>query len=325
VNDPSVKALFVYNCNPAAVCPEHNLVVRGLKREDLFTVVHEQFYTDTTDYADILLPATTFFEQKDMVKSYGHIYLQVSQQAIDPLGECRSNVELFRELALRMGFEDACFRETVDEMMDRALASGAPQLQGITRERLEREPQVRLNVHGDESSEAWLPFAKGFATPNGRARLYDGDLIAQGMDPVAEFVPPDESRHTSAAKQYPLELLARKADNFLNSTFVNLPVLQKMEHQHELEMSRGDAEARGIAEGERVRVFNERGEIFLTARVDSAVSAGVVGAKLGWAKLSEGGININVLTSARLADMGGGATFYATLVEVERAPETSST
>jgi anaerobic selenocysteine-containing dehydrogenase len=325
VNDPSVKALFVYNCNPAAVCPEHNLVVRGLKRNDLFTVVHEQFYTDTTDYADILLPATTFFEQKDMVKSYGHIYLQVSQQAIDPLGECRSNVELFRELALRMGFEDACFRETVNEMMDGALASGAPQLQGITRERLEREPQVRLNVHGDESGGAWLPFAKGFATPNGRARLYDGDLIAQGMDPVAEFVPPEESRHTIAAKQYPLELLARKADNFLNSTFVNLPLLQKMEHQHELEMSRGDADARGITEGERVRVFNERGEIFLTARVDDAVSAGVVGAKLGWAKLSEGGININVLTSARLADMGGGATFYATLVEVERAPETSST
>ena len=119
-----MKALFVYNSNPAAVCPEHNLVVRGLKREDLFTVVHEQFFTDTTDYADILLPATTFFEQKDLVKAYGHLYLQVSQQAIDPLGECRSNVDLFRELALRMGFEDECFRETVDEMIDGALSSG---------------------------------------------------------------------------------------------------------------------------------------------------------------------------------------------------------
>jgi len=323
VNDPPVKALVVYNSNPAAVCPEHNLVVRGLRREDLFTVVHEQFFTDTTDYADILLPATTFFEQKDLVKSYGTLYLQVSQQAIDPLGECRSNVELFRELALRMGFEDACFRETVDELIDDALSSGAPQLAGITRERLEREPQVRLNLHGDESGKPWLPFAKGFPTPNGKARLYDASLIAHGMDPVAEFVPPEESRHTALAQKYPLELLARKADNFLNSTFVNLPSLQKMEQQHELEMSRPDAESRGIKEGDRVRVFNDRGEIVLRARVDGAVASGVVGAKLGWAKLSEGGVNINVLTSARLTDLGGGATFYSTLVEVERSLETS--
>jgi anaerobic selenocysteine-containing dehydrogenase len=325
VNDPPVKSLFVYNCNPAAVCPEHNLVVRGLKRTDLFTVVHEQFFTDTTDYADILLPATTFFEQKDLVKAYGHFFLQVSQQAIDPLGECRSNVELFRELALRMGFDDACFRETVDEMIEAALASGAPQLAGITRERLEREPQVRLNLHGDESDKPWLPFADGFPTANGKARIYDASLIEQGMDPVADFVPPEESRHAATAERYPLELLARKADNFLNSTFVNLPGIQKMERQNELEISRADAESRGIRDGDRVRVFNERGEIVLTARVDGAVAAGVVGAKLGWAKLSEGGVNINVLTSARLADLGGGATFYATLVEVERMHETSST
>jgi len=324
VTDPPVKALFVYNSNPAAVCPEHNLVVRGLKRADLFTVVHEQFFTDTTDYADIVLPATTFFEQKDLVKAYGHLHLQVSQQAIDPLGESKSNVELFRELALRMGFDDACFRESIDDMIDAALSSGVPQLAGITRGRLEREPQVRLNVHGDESHKPWLPFAEGFATPNGKARLYDGSLVAHGMDPVADFVPPEESRHTDRARQFPLELLARKADNFLNSTFVNLPSVQKMETQHQLEMSRPDAEARGIRDGDRVRVFNQRGEIFLTARVDGAVSPGVVGAKLGWAKLS-GGVNINVLTSARLADLGGGATFYATLVDVERALETSTT
>ena len=324
VNDPPVKALVVYNSNPAAVCPEHNLVVRGLKRDDLFTAVHEQFFTDTTDYADVLLPATTFFEQKDLVKSYGHLFLQVSHQAIEPLGECKTNVELFRELALRMGFDEPCFRETIDEMIDSALASGTPQLAGITRQRLEREPQVRLNVHGHESDKPWLPFANGFPTPNGKARLYDPDLIAQGMDPVAEFVPPDESRHTPMAKRYPLELLARKSDNFLNSTFVNLPSLQKMERQHELEISKSDADLRGIHDGDRVRVFNNRGEIFLTAHVDGAVSAGVVGAKLGWAKLSDRGININVLTSARLADLGGGATFYSTLVEVERVHETSS-
>src|ERR1022692_1527269 len=324
VSEPPVKALVVYNSNPAAVCPEHNLVVRGLRREDLFTVVHEQFFTDTTDYADILLPATTFFEQKDLVKAYGHLYLQVSQQAIDPLGECKSNVDLFRQLALRMGFEDECFRESVDEMIEAALSSGVPQLAGITRERLGREPQARVNLHGDESDEPWLPFANGFATPSGRARLYDADLIAEGMDPVAEFVAPEESRHSPLAKRYPLELLARKADNFLNSTFVNLPSVQKMERQDELEINRLDAESRGIKEGDCVRVFNERGEIVLNARVDGTVSPGVVGAKLGWAKLPDGGVHINFPPSARLADLGGGATFYSTLVEVERVPETSS-
>jgi anaerobic selenocysteine-containing dehydrogenase len=226
-------------------------------------------------------------------------------------------VEFFRELALRMGFDDDCFRQTEDEMIDSALAAEVPQLDGISRERLESDPYVRLNLN---NGKPWLPFANGFPTPNGKARIYDESLIAQGMDPVASFVPPEESRHSPAVQRYPLELLARKADNFLNSTFVNLPGPQKMEpHQNELEISSGDARRRGIANGDRVRVFNDRGEVFLRARVDGAVQSGVVGAKLGWAKLSEGGININVLTSSRLTDLAAAATFYSTLVEVERA------
>ena len=324
VDDPPIKALVVYNSNPAAVCPEQHLVRRGLQRDDLFTVVHEQFFTDTTDYADLVLPATTFFEHKDLVQAYGHYYLQVSHQAIEPLGECKSNVDFFRELALRMGFEDECFREPVDAMIDAALASGVPQLEGITRERLESDPHVRLKLDETADNRPWLPFANGFPTPGGKARLYDASLIPYGMDPVASFVPPEESRHTTAAKRYPLELLARKADNFLNSTFVNLPGHQKMEpHQHELEIATEDARRRGIADGDRVRVFNDRGEIFLRARVDGSVRPGVVGARLGWAKLSDHGLNINVLTSARLTDLGGGATFYSTLVEVESAVATS--
>jgi anaerobic selenocysteine-containing dehydrogenase len=319
VNDPPVKALVVYNSNPGAVCPDHNLVTRGLMRDDLYTVVHEQFFTDTTDYADMVLPATTFFEQKDLVLAYGHYYLQVSHQAIEPLGECRCNVDFFRELALRMGFEDDCFCETTDDLIDIALSAGVPQLEGITRERLESDPNVRLTLNAKAGS--WLPFANGFETPNRKARIYNADLIAEGMDPVASFVAPEESRHHANAERYPLELLARKSDNFLNSTFVNLPSHQKMEpHQHDLEIAYEDAKPRGIVDGDRVRVFNQRGEIFLRARVDGAVQRGVVGARLGWAKLSEGGININVLTSARLTDMGGGATFYSALVEVERAP-----
>ncbi len=320
VNDPPVKALFVYNSNPAAVCPDHNEVIRGLRRTDLFTVVHEQFFTDTTDYADILLPATTFFEHKDLQSAYGHYYLQVSQQAIEPPGECRSNVDLFRVLAQKMGFEDECFLNSADEMLDQALESPNPWLKGLTRERLEREGHVRLNFNGNGVSDPrpFLPYAEGnFRTPSGKALLYNEALKAQGLDPVASFVPPDESRHTLSAKTFPLELLARKADNFLNSTFTNLPGMQAIEETGLLEMHPADAEARKVCDGDAVRVFNGRGELQLKARVNGSVSPGVVAAKLDWAKLTPGGKNINVLTSEKLTDMGNSATFYSVLVEVE--------
>jgi len=321
--DPQVKALFVYNSNPAAVCPDHNAVIRGLQREDLFTVVHEQFFTDTTDYADIVLPATTFFEHKDLQGAYGHYFLQMSQQAIEPLGECRSNVDMFRSLAERMGFEDECFHESVDQMIDEALDSGNAWLDGIDRERLEAEGHIRLrfgNSPGNGSSAAhpFLPFAEGnFGTASGKAELYSESLKAQGLDPVVQFVPPLESRHGAQAHQFPLELLARKAENFLNSTFSNLPTVQKLEEPGLLEMSSADAELRGIGDGDAVRVFNQRGDIVLKAKVNGAVQKGVVCARLHWAKLSPHGHNINVLTSQKLSDMGNSATFYSVLVEVE--------
>jgi anaerobic selenocysteine-containing dehydrogenase len=343
-DDPPVKALFVYSSNPAAVCPQHNDVVRGLMRSDLFTVVHEQFFTDTTDYADIVLPATTFFEQKDLQKGYGHYFLQVSSQAIEPLGECRSNVDLFRSLALRMGFEEECFGESVDEMIDLALDSNDPWMEGIDRERLERERQVRFSFESsgnmardaaelrsagrtraavptyvEKSAGFFLPFAHGgFRTPSGKAEFYSEELKAQGLDPVAEFVAPTESRHGRKDGAPPLELLARKADNFLNTTFTNVPAVQEMETQGLLEISRPDAQARGIANGDRVRVFNQRGEIQLEARVDGKVQPGVVSASLNWAKMTPGFQSINSLTSEKLTDMGNSATFYSVLVEVER-------
>jgi anaerobic selenocysteine-containing dehydrogenase len=326
LDNPPVKALFVYNSNPAAVCPNHNDVIRGLKRLDLFTVVHEQFFTDTTDYADIVLPATTFFEHSDLVISYGHYYLQLSQQAIEPLGECKSNVDVFRLLSERMGFEEEVFRQSVDEMIDTALASPNPWLKGIHRERLQNDAFVRLNFHGDgpntESSEPapFLPFANGgFPTASGKAELYSEALRSQGLDPVAEFVPPEESRHSEVAKAYPLELLARKADNFLNTTFSNISSVQSMEEVGLLEMHSEDAAKRQIRNGDRVRVFNPRGELHLKARVNRAVQPGVVGAALNWAKLTPEGRNINVLTSEKLTDMGNSATFYSVLVEVELA------
>ena len=317
VNDPPVKALFVYNSNPAAVCPNHNEVIRGLMRTDLFTVVHEQFFTDTTDYADIVLPATTFFEHKELQSAYGHYFLQMSNQAIEPLGECWSNVDVFRALAGKMGFQEDCFQDSSDDMIDQALNSPNLWLKGLSRERLEREGHVRLNFASNGAGDAFLPYAHGnFRTATGKAELYSEKLKAQGLDPVAEFVPPDESRHTKAAGRYPLELLARKADNFLNSTFTNLPVLQAMEQRGLLEMHPTDAQARGISDGDAVRVFNGRGEIELKARVNGCVSPGVVAAKLNWAKLTPGGQNINVLTSEKLSDMGNSATFYSVLVEV---------
>jgi molybdopterin guanine dinucleotide-containing S/N-oxide reductase-like protein len=321
---PPIQALFVYGCNPAATCPNHNEVIRGLQRPDLFTVVHEQFFTDTTDYADMVLPATTFFEHKELQTAYGHYFLQISDQAIEPLGECRSNVEVFRALAKRIGFEDECFRESVDQMIDAALDSDHPWLKGIDRERLEREGHVRLGferqVSEDSSpfSDFFLPFARGnFATPSGKAELYSESLKTQGFDPVVHFEPPGESRHTEKAKAFPLELLARKSDNFLNSTFSNLPTIQEMEESGLLEMNANDACARRIANGDRVRVSNRRGDILLRAKVDGAVRPGVVCARLHWAKLSPEGRNINVLTSEKLTDLGNSATFYSVLVEVE--------
>jgi anaerobic selenocysteine-containing dehydrogenase len=320
VDDPPVKALFVYNSNPAAVCPNHNDVIRGLLRPDLFTVVHEQFFTDTTDYADIVLPATTFFEHKELQSAYGHYYLQASNQAIKPLGECRSNVDLFRTLAERMGFEEECFRDSVEDMMDQAIESPNPWLRGITRERLENEGHIRLNFEGNANvtGEPFLPFANGnFRTQSGKALLYNESLKALGLDPVSEFIPPEESRHTDNAKAFPLELLARKADNFLNSTFTNLPSVQSMEEVGLLEMNPADAAPRGIRDGDPVKAFNRRGEMQLRARVDGKVSPGVVAAKLHWAKLTPGNRNINVLTSEKLSDLGNSATFYSVLVEVE--------
>jgi len=324
LDDPPLKALFVYNSNPAAVCPNHNEAIRGLQRADLFTVVHEQFFTDTTDYADMVLPATTFFEHKELQTAYGHYFLQISDQAIEPLGECRSNVDVFRALAERMGFEEECFRESVDQMIDAALDSDHPWLHGIDRERLEREGHVRLGfekqfpVDSSRFPDSFLPFAQGnFATPSGKAELYSESLKAQGLDPVLNFEPPSESRHSEQAKAFPLELLARKADNFLNSTFSNLPVIQEMEEVGLLEMNARDALERRITDGDRVRVFNRRGDILLRARVDGAVQPGVVCARLHWAKLSPEGRNINVLTSEKLTDLGNSATFYSVLVEVE--------
>ncbi len=312
---PPVKALFVYNSNPGAVAPNQNAVLSGFRRDDLFTVVHEQFFTDTTDYADVLLPAPTFLEVKDVQGAYGHLFAQVSNRAIAPLGEARSNVAMFGELGRRMGFEEACFDDREDEMIDQALQTENPWFAGITRERLEREGHVPLQMPLDAKGEV-LPFstAEWFRTPDGRGQLV----------PVPVFAAPIESRAHAAKGVYPLEFLPRKADNYMNSTFANIPLHQRMEARTAgvLEMHATDAAARKITTGDEVEVFNGRGSITLRALVNAQVSAGVVAARLDWNKLgsdlSGNGANVNALTSETLTDIGGGATFYSTLVEVRR-------
>ncbi|HEY1986937.1 MAG TPA: molybdopterin-dependent oxidoreductase, partial [Terracidiphilus sp.] len=308
---PPVKALFVYNSNPAAIAPNQNDVLRGMRREDLFTVVHEQFFTDTADYADVLLPAPTFFEVKDVQGAYGHLFTQVSERAIAPLGEAKSNVALFGELGRRMGFEEACFDDRDDALIDQALKTNDPWFAGITRERLEREGHVPLQLPVNADGDV-LPFsaAEWFRTPSGR-----GELV-----PVPVFTAPAESRAHAAEGAYPLEFLPRKADNYMNSTFANLPQHQRMEARTAgvLEMHGTDAAARAIMTGDEVEVFNGRGSVALKALVNTQVSAGVVAARLDWNKLSVGGANVNALTSETLTDLGGGPTFYSTLVEVRK-------
>jgi anaerobic selenocysteine-containing dehydrogenase len=307
LDGPAVKALFVYNCNAAAVAPDSEKVLEGLRREDLFTAVHEQFFTDTTDYADVVLPATTFLEAKDLMGAYGHLFAQVSEQAIAPLGEARSNVWVFGELGRRMFAGEAAFEDGEEELIAQALESEHPYFAGVTKERLEREGHVALALPVDERGET-LPFstAEWFGTASGRGEL----------TPVPVWVAPVESRGKSEA--FPLEFLPRKADNYMNSTFANLAGHQHMERRTAgvLEMHTSDAAARGLVTGDAVRVWNGRGRITLTARVGETVGAGVVAARLDWQKLSEDGANVNALTSERLTDLGGGATFYSTLVEV---------
>ncbi len=325
---PAVKALFVYNSNPGAVAPNHNAVKKGLARENLFTVVHDLFFNDTTDYADYVLPATTFLEHDDIQGAYGHYFVQKSNKAIEPLGESRQNVRLFGELAQRMGFTEQCFRDTEEQMIRQALAIGLDGqsknkgMEHISVEDLEEKGHIPLGFYRDPEGRPFMPYTEGdLPTPSGKVEFYSEALAAAGQDGLPGYVAPAESRWTEAAKQYPLELLGRKADNYMNSTFANLEGHRKMEARttQRLEMHPEDAKARGIADGDAVRVWNDRGEIRLTALVDGAVPRGVVAARLDWAKLSEGGVNINALTSERLTDIGAAPTFYSVLVEVGKS------
>ncbi|MBV9210375.1 MAG: molybdopterin oxidoreductase family protein [Acidobacteria bacterium] len=317
VSDPPVRALYVYNSNPAAVAPDQAKVLEGLRREDLFTVVHELFMTDTCDYADIVLPATSQLEHFDLHKAYGHFYLAVNERAIPPLHQAKANTEVFRLLAARLGFTEDCLQDSDEEIARQALQSEHPSLAGITLEKLRERGWMRLNVADD-----FAPFAEGnFPTASGKCELFSEKLEGLGLPAVPDFIPPRESRQSAPelARKFPLGLISPAAHAFLNSTFANLPKQLKQELKPFVEIHPEDALARGINDGDSVRLFNERGSCELFAVVTTRARTGVVvSPSVWWNKLSPGRTNINQLTSQTLSDMGGGATFYDALVEVEK-------
>jgi anaerobic selenocysteine-containing dehydrogenase len=315
--DPPVRALYVYNSNPVAVAPESAKVVAGFSREDLFCVVHDVFLTDTADYADIVLPATTQLEHLDVHLSYGHLYVLANNSAIAPVGESKPNTEVFRRLAERMGFDEPCFSESDEEIARHAFVAAHPRAQGLDWDRLKIEGWQRLNV-----PTPFAPFAEGnFPTPSGKCEFYSETLAREGVDPLPTYTPPRESVGSNPvlALRYPLAMISPPARNALNSSFANLPVFAENEATPHLEIHPDDAAARGIATGDRVRVFNDRGALVLTARVTDRARCGVVVAlSIWWRKLSPDGTNANMVTGQALTDLGRAATFYDCLVEVAR-------
>lgn len=317
VGGPPVQALVVYNSNPADVAPDRNTVLRGLARDDLFTVVLEHFQTNTADWADYLLPATTQLEHWDVHLAYGHLYATLNRPAIAPLGEAKPNTEIFRQLGRRMGLDPALFADDDEALVRVALDSPHERMQGVTFERLLERGWVRLNV-----PSPYAPYAHGnFPTPSGKCEFHSERLAAMGFDPLPTYIPPYELPETAPAlaARYPLSLISSPRHYFLNTTFVNIDSLRKRA-EPECVMHPRDAERRGLVSGARVVVHNDRGHFTAALRVTEGIREGVVWApSIWWGKLSPDGQNANATTSQRETDLGHGPVFYDNLVEVSAA------
>jgi anaerobic selenocysteine-containing dehydrogenase len=315
IGGPPVRALVVYNSNPGAVAPDRNAVLRGMAREDLFTVVLEHFQTDTADYADIVLPATTQLEHWDLHFSYGHHYVTLNRPAIAPLGESLPNSEIFRRIAARMGLDDPMFRDDDLTLIRQLLDTAGEKMRGVTFDALLERGWSRLNL-----PTPYLPFADGgFPTPSGKCELYSARMKDLGQDPIPAFTPPYEFPELvpELAAKYPLTLISSPAHQFLNSTFVNIDSLRRAAREPECLLHPADAERRGIAAGARVVVHNDRGAFTAVARVEDTIREGVVWApSIWWGKLAADGANANQTTSQRETDLGHGPVFYDNLVEV---------
>jgi len=315
VGGPPVRAMIVYNSNPASIAPDHNAVIAGLKREDLFTVVLEHFRTDTCDYADWILPATTQLEHLDVHWSYGHVYASLNQPAIAPLGEALPNTEIFRRLAARMGLDDPLLKEDDETLVKQGLASTDPRMATVTWESLKANGWARLAL-----PSPYTPFAEGgFRTPSGKCELYSERMLQMGLDPVPNFTAPYEfpDNVPELAARFPITLISSPAHQFLNSSFVNVGPLQRAAREPEVALHPRDAERRGIVEGAIVMVENDRGHFQARARVREGIREGVAWAPgIWWAKLSPDGLTVNTTTSQRLTDMGAAPVFYDNLVEI---------
>jgi len=316
IDDPPVTAIVVYNSNPASVAPDRAKVRAGFRREDLFTVVLEHFQTDTADYADVLLPATTQLEHDDIHKAYGHIYVMLNRKAIDPVGEALPNTEIFRRLARKMNLDEPFFSDSDEEMMRQVLAVEAPSMKGITLERLQQSGWARLDVPSPH-----LPYHSGarLRTPSGKIEIESPRIAALGLDPVPSYIPPYESeeRDPDLVRRFPLALISPPAHTFLNSTFVNVTSLRRVAGKPTLDIHPDDAALRSIASGQRVEIFNDRGGFTAEAIITDRVRPGVVSApSIWWGKLTDDDTNANETTSQRLTDLGQGATFYDNQVQV---------
>ena len=334
--DPPIKALFVYNANPMAMVTEQAKLEQGLEREDLFTVVSEHFLTDTARYADIVLPATTQLEQKDIMFSWGHLYLSYNNPAIEPLGEAVSNTELFRRLAKAMGIEDPSFYRTDDEIIEASLDWTNPVLQGITLEDVKAKGYARLTM---PSADDWAPHREGnFPTPTGKCEFkstitgggnfvvplfrqgYNGDQDGTPVDALPHYIPPNENTQTAPvlAKRYPLSLITPKSHAFLNSNYGNLPAqTAQAGEEQSVFLHPDDAEPRGIVAGAPIRVFNDRGAFEAFASISPDVMPGVVMAPSGyWHRSNRKGATVHALTPPAYADLGRAPTFSDVLVQV---------
>jgi anaerobic selenocysteine-containing dehydrogenase len=308
--DP-IRALLVYNSNPVAVAPDSRRVAAGFAREDLFTVVLEHFQTDTADFADIVLPATTQLEHLDVVRPYGHYYLVANNPAIRPLGESKPNTEIFRLIARAMGFTEPCFEESDHEIAQSALGADWD---------FEAVREAGWKRIAGPSGVARFA-SGGFPTPSGKVEFYSQAAIALGLDPLPDYIAPLEDTRSELARRFPLAMISPPARHFLNSSFVNVTSLRAVEGEPWLDIHPEDAERRGVIDGGYVRVFNDRGSLELRARVSDRARPGVVVAlSVWWKKLTRDGKNANELTSSdALTDMGRAPLFYDCLVEVEPA------
>jgi anaerobic selenocysteine-containing dehydrogenase len=312
--DPPVTVLFAWNGNPLVSVPQAELIRRGLERDDLFTVVHEQFVTDTARYADVLLPAATQIEQLDVVTPWGSLYLGLNRPAIAPPGEAVPNTELFRRLSTAMGYSEPELQQSDEALLEQVLAPLDPTM----RADLDRDGFVRVLPEED-----LRPYANGgFETPSGKAELFSERLAREGHDPLPDHVPPIEGAGGDPAltSRFPLVLITPKQHTrFLNTSYTHLPGHGDREGGNRLELDRFDARARGIADGDQVRVFNDRASLTLEARVVVRLRPGLVSIPFGWWDADAAGGTANSLCNDTLTDWGGGVAFYDTLVEVERA------